>query len=80
MIFHSRDSHVPLTLRATIFPSGVSIAANGGIDGSLGGTNAPAAPGADAAAATGDAEFDRGDGVEGATRLGGIGGGGGLAS
>ena len=66
------DLHVPLTLRATIFPSGVTMAANGDIEtgGSSAGINAP----------DGDAELDEGDGVdvdEGATRFGGSGGSGG---
>ena len=68
------DLHVPLTLRATIFPSGVTMAANGDIEtgGSAAGTIAPTA------AAEGDAELDEGDGVDvdegGATRFGGNGG------
>ena len=64
-----------MTLRATIFPSGVTMAANGDIEtgGSAAGTIAPTtAPAADA---DGDAELDEGDGVDvdegGATRFGG---------
>ena len=65
------DLHVPLTLRATILPSGVTMAANGDIE--TGGSAAGIIT-----AAEGDAELDEGDGDDvddgGATRFGGSGG------